>query len=156
MDKFDPSSYEIQLLAALGQCPSLVEKCNCKMVSLFLTLVDVLSSMPCAIPTSFCRFVATHTVPTIFRCCAVHGSPFTGQCCKPMCTCILQRSVHHCNTSVCHCNRPSTIAMGPLPLQQDLCHCNTSCVGPPASCNILSAIATHFSRLICNTLLLCT
>ena len=43
-DRFDPSSYEIQLLGALGQCPSLAEKHNRKIVSLFLTLVDASSS----------------------------------------------------------------------------------------------------------------
>ncbi|KAI6043542.1 armadillo-type protein [Pisolithus marmoratus] len=39
-DKFDRSSYEIQLLGAVAQCPSLAEKHNRELVSLFLSLVN--------------------------------------------------------------------------------------------------------------------
>lgn len=39
-DRFDRSSYEIQLLAAIAQCPSVAEKHNRELVSLFLSLAS--------------------------------------------------------------------------------------------------------------------
>ncbi|KAI6100638.1 armadillo-type protein [Pisolithus sp. B1] len=40
LDRFDRSSYEIQLLTAIAQCPSVAEKHNRELVSLFLSLVS--------------------------------------------------------------------------------------------------------------------
>ncbi|KAL4079019.1 armadillo-type protein [Scleroderma citrinum] len=90
LDRFDPSSYEIQLLGALGQCASLAEKHNREIVPLFLTLADASShdsmllprAMPYPIPlarpqlatwlTLFAKFVnpralyASDTLLSIF------------------------------------------------------------------------------------------
>ena len=95
--------------------------------------------------TSCCRFVATHTVNTVFRCCTVHGSPFTGPCCNSASTCILQHPVHHCNTV----RPPLQPLASSCPLLQHFSHASTS------SCNILSAIATqpvHSTRFIATLL----
>ena len=78
--------------------------------------------------TSFCRFVATHTVTTAFRCCAVHASPFTGPCCNPAAFCnilsaIATQSARHCNTSPV---RPPPLATSRPSLQQPLRHCNAT------------------------------
>ncbi|KAI6117784.1 armadillo-type protein [Pisolithus thermaeus] len=40
LDRFDRSSYEVQLLTAIAQCPSVAEKHNHELVSLFLSLVS--------------------------------------------------------------------------------------------------------------------
>jgi len=112
--------------------------------------------------TSFCRFVATHTVITVFRCCAAHGSPFTGQYCnlRAPASCNILSAI--ATQSVHYCNMPSTIATGPprrcnpftpahpplqhfsrastCILQHPVRHCNIFLT--PDHCNMPSTIAT--------------
>jgi len=114
--------------------------------------------------TSFCRFVATHTVITVFRCCAAHGSPFTGQYCnlRAPASCNILSAI--ATQSVHYCNMPSTIATGPLhccnpftpahPPLQHFSHASTCILQHPIHhCNIFltsdpSAIATrHIQQL---------
>ncbi|KAI5987597.1 armadillo-type protein [Pisolithus albus] len=72
-DRFDRSSYEIQLLTAIAQCPSVAEKHNRELVSLFLSLVsgscpssssDPLLSrgMPCTVALPRSKLVAWLTL----------------------------------------------------------------------------------------------
>ncbi|KAG6335501.1 hypothetical protein ID866_3590 [Astraeus odoratus] len=68
LDRFDPSSYEIQLLAMLGQCASLAEKHNRELVSLFLSITDasktplLLRAMPYTIPIARPKLIAWLTL----------------------------------------------------------------------------------------------
>ena len=110
--------------------------------------------------TTPCSFVAILTVTTVFRCCATHGSLFTGLCCNILLhlsrtsSYILQHLMCHCNilsaiatSHLPSCNTPSTIATPCPPLQQPLHHCNAT--HPP--CNTFglpwSAIATQHIHL---------
>ncbi|KAG8220545.1 armadillo-type protein [Butyriboletus roseoflavus] len=75
-DRFDPVSFETQLLSTLGQCPSLAEKHNRELVPFFLSLVvndDTVSSLPRyklnAWLTLFSKFTnpkALHSTETLF------------------------------------------------------------------------------------------